>query len=84
MNTGSASHRKLIDIKPSVFDSLSREAGRRGISLKKHIENILEAACPKRSVHTDSPIAPLIGSAIPAGKDISSIKDERLDYLLSK
>ena len=54
------------------------------ISLKKHIENILEAACPKKNVRTDSPIAPLIGSAIPAGKDISSIKDERLEYLLSK
>ena len=84
MNTESTSHRKLIDIKPSVFNSLSQEARRRGISLKKYIEYILEETCPKRSVRADSPIAPLIGSAIPAGKDISSIKDDRLEYLLSK
>jgi hypothetical protein len=77
-------HRKLIDIKPAVFESLSLEAERRGISLKRHIENILEEACPRKKVGGTSGISCLIGSALPSGADIDSLSDDRIQYLLSK
>ena len=84
MSTAVESHRKLIDIKPAVFESLSLEAERRGISLKRHIENILEEACPRKKVGGTSGISRLIGSALPSGADIDSLNDDRLQYLLSK
>ena len=83
MERATASHRKLIDIKPAVFNALSLEAARQGISLKRHIENLLEKACPRREV-SESGISRLIGSALPKDKDLSSIDDDRLRYLLSK
>ncbi|MBR4826697.1 MAG: hypothetical protein IKZ91_02295 [Bacteroidales bacterium] len=78
-----ASHRKLIDIKPTVFDALSLEAARQGVSLKRFIEDLLEKACPKRTVPMTG-IGRLIGSALPKDGDVSSIEDDRLQYLLSK
>jgi len=84
MSSAAAFHRKLIDIKPAVFESLSLEAGRRGISLKRHIENILEESCPRRKVGGTSGISRLIGSALPSGVDINSLDDDRIQYLLSK
>ena len=84
MNTSVGRHRKLIDIKPAVFESLSLEAERQGISLKRHIENILEEACPRKKVGGASGISRLIGSALPSGGDIESLSDDRLQYLLSK
>ena len=83
MEQASAAHRKLIDLKPAVFNALSSEAARNGISLKRHIENLLEMACPKPSVK-ESGISRLIGSALPKESDYSSINDDRLQYLLSK
>ena len=77
-------HRKLIDIKPAVFESLSLEAAKKGVSLKRHIENLLEESCPKRGISTSSGIGRLIGSALPSTGDISAIEDDRLQYLLSK
>jgi hypothetical protein len=77
-------HRKLIDIKPAVFESLSLEAARKGMSLKRYIEEMLEKACPRPEVNRKSGIGPLIGSAIPKNIDIYSIEDDRLQYLLSK
>ena len=78
-----AVHRKLIDIKPSIFEALSLEAVRQGVSLKRYIEDLLEKACPRRKV-PESGISRLIGSALPKGKDLSAIDDDRLQYLLSK
>lgn len=83
METIAAPHRKLIDLKPSVFDSLSLEAKRRGVSLKRYIESLLEAACPRRKVQKTG-ISRLIGSALPKDMDLASINDDRLQYLLSK
>ena len=84
MNRASISHRKLIDIRPAVFESLSREAARQGISLKRHIENHLESACPKREPAA-SGISRLIGSALPKdGYSALPKDDDRLQYLLSK
>ena len=83
MDTALARHRKLIDIKPFVFESLSREAALQGVSLKHYIEDLLEKSCPKRSF-SGKGISRLIGSAIPRNKDISGIDDDRLQYLLSK
>ena len=76
-------HRKLIDIKPFVFESLSLEAARQGTSLKRFIENLLEQACPKREVPSVG-ISRLVGSALPKDKESSSIDDDRFQYLLSK
>ena len=35
--------RKLIDLKPEVFLGLSVKAKKRGVTLKRYIENLLEA-----------------------------------------
>lgn len=77
-------HRKLIDIKPAVFDSLSLEAARQGVSLKRFIEDLLESACPRQEVSRESGIGRLIGSALPKKGNVYSIEDDRLQYLLSK
>ena len=84
MNTTTAAHRKLIDLKPAVFKSLSLEAARQGVSLKRFIEKLLESACPNTFESEVTGITRLIGSAIPKDNDLSSIDDERLKYLLSK
>lgn len=75
-------HRKLIDIKPDVFESLSLEAARKGVSLKRFIEDLLENACPRQTAFGNSSIGRLIGSA--KRIDLSAIEDDRLQYLLSK
>lgn len=80
----SVAHRKLIDIKPAVFESLSLEAARKGVSLKRYIEEMLEKSCPRPGAKNESGIGRLIGSAIPKSVDIYSIEDDRLKYLLSK
>ena len=84
MQTLISTRRKLIDLKPAVFESLSLEAQRQGVSLKRLIESLLESACPRLSAGAESGISRLIGSALPKDTEISSIKDERLNYLLSK
>ena len=84
MERVAAVHRKLIDIKPSVFDALSLEASRQGMSLKRFIETILERSCPRREIPGSSGISRLIGSALPKGRDLSSIDDDRFQYLISK
>lgn len=79
-----ASHRKLIDLKPAVFDTLSEEAKYQGVSLKRYIERILEEATVAHTAEFSPKISRLIGSALPEGKDLSGIEDDRLQYLLSK
>lgn len=79
-----AAHRKLIDIKPNVFDALSLEAQKKGVTLKRYIEDLLENACPRSPVHGHSSISRLIGSAKPKHVDLAAIEDDRLQYLLSK
>lgn len=84
MQTLVSTRRKLIDLKPAVFESLSLEAQRQGVSLKRLIESLLESACQRLSAGAESGISRLVGSALPKDTDITSIKDERLSYLLSK
>ena len=84
MESAVTSHRKLIDIKPAVFDGLSKEAKRQGISLKRLIEQLLEEACPKPKVDASPSVQRIIGSAIPKGRRVEDIPDDRLQYLLSK
>lgn len=84
METIVTPHRKLIDLKPAVFDSLTLEAKRTGVSLKKYIEDLLESACPQSNEAVSGRIGRLIGSAKPKGVDIHAIGDDRLQYLLSK
>lgn len=79
--------RKLIDIRPSIFEKLTIKAGRRGVSLKRYIEEMLEK--DSEDVETLAPagvsshrILSLIGVAKgAAGVDW---EEERLKYLLSK
>lgn len=85
MSTAAQNHRKLIDIKPEVFEFLSQEASRQGVSLKKYIENLLEDACPKEGkTVADSSISHLLGSALPKHGTLASINDERLRHILAK
>lgn len=76
--------RKLIDIKPAVFDALSIEASRQGVSLKRFIENLLEQSCPPVKAPVSPKIQKLIGSAVPKDGKLERIQDDRLQYLLSK
>ena len=80
--------RKLIDIKPDVFDSLTIMARERGVSLKKYIEDLLEEESHKResgippSVKDARIIGLLgIGKRAVAALDAS---DDRAQYILSK
>lgn len=80
--------RKLIDIEGLVFETLSRQAKREGISLKKYIETLLEkdaelhrAEMPTRI--TDPRILNLVGIAKHAVAEADP-DDERLQYILSK
>lgn len=84
----SASTRKLIDIKGPVFISLTSKARRKGVSLKKYIEDLLEEDAMKGSQPapegvTNTRILSLIGMAKPAVKP-EDIDDDRLKYILSK
>lgn len=84
METSIGAHRKLIDLKPSVFDALSLEAAREGVSLKRFIESVLEKTCISTRNEVSPGIRRLIGSALPKNADYSKIEDDRLQYLLSK
>ncbi len=90
MKIGLDYKRKLIDISPSVFETLSLEAQLRQTSLKRLIESMLEEAAAEMDVEhirlrsRNSGIRRLIGSAKPQGKDLSEMEDDRLQYLLSK
>ena len=81
-----ANKRKLIDLRPEVFRGLSLKARKRGVTLKRYIENVLEedaadteAAIP--SGVTSPKIISLIGLAKGADMDW---EEERLNYLLQK
>ena len=90
METANAySHRKLIDLSGQVFDVLSLDAVRQRVSLKKYIENMLDERARDLSSKADaSGISPeilrLVGSALPKDGRVEDIKDDRLEYLLSK
>ena len=79
--------RKLIDIKTSVFQVLSHKAQRRGVSLKRYIEDLLEADSlqdrPNLDGVSNQKILSLIGIAKPTIA-LDSIEDDRLKYILSK
>jgi hypothetical protein len=83
-----AATRKLIDIKAPVFLSLTQKARRKGVSLKRYIEDLLEedAMTGSQSVPqgvTDAKILSLIGMAKPTVRP-EDYDDERLNYILSK
>ena len=86
MNT-SIAKRKLIDIQSPTFDTLSSEAIRRRISLKKYIESLLdkEALSLRYQRFDINPqVLRLIGSALPKDRKVTDIDDDRLRYILSK
>lgn len=79
--------RKLIDIKPSVFEKLTVKARCQGVSLKRYIESLLEE--DTADMKTSSPegvssknIISLIGIA--KGAAAMDWEQQRLHYLLSK
>ena len=83
------SKRKLIDIRMPVFSVLSLQASKDGVSLKKYIENLLEAEAEQRRPAvptgvTDPRILSLIGVAKNAVENKEAESDERLQYILSK
>ena len=91
METVVSNKRKLIDIKMPVFQTLSEEAVRQDISLKRLIENMLETAARDINreygsavIAMNPKIHRLIGSAKPKDGKPADIQDERLQYLLSK
>jgi macrodomain Ter protein organizer (MatP/YcbG family) len=90
METVLDNKRKLIDISQPVFETLSEEARRRQLSLKRLIESMLESAAEEierehpRPLAVNDRIRRLIGSAKPQGMDLAEIQDERLQYILSK
>ena len=80
--------RKLIDIKAPVFNCLTLTAKRKGVSLKRYIEDLLEEdayeehrAAPAGV--TDGKILSLIGLAKPTIRP-SDLEDDRLQYILNK
>ena len=80
--------RKLIDIKASVFRSLTLKARRKGVSLKRYIEDLLEEDAQEdhRTAPqgvTDEKILSLIGLAKPSIRSVD-LEDERLQYILNK
>ena len=80
--------RKLIDIKAPVFQSLTLKAKRKGVSLKRYIEDLLEEDA-RENHHsapegvTDGKILSLIGMAKPAIRP-EDLADDRLQYILNK
>lgn len=80
--------RKLIDIKAPVFRVLSGKAQKRGVSLKRYIEDLLEADSREGGAHapegvSDPKILSLIGVAKPV-RPSDVVDDDRLTYILSK
>lgn len=83
-----ATTRKLIDIKNPTFRVLSIKAQKKGVSLKRYIEDLLEEdASPKERQTpegvTSERILSLIGIAKPSILP-EDVDDERLNYILSK
>lgn len=81
------SHRKLIDINQDSFKVLSNDAYRQNVSLKKYIEDMLDARAREveaKNLNVSPSILRLIGSALPVNGRIEDIDDDRLQYLLSK
>ena len=83
------SKRKLIDLSEPVFISLSMQARKEGISLKKYIEKLLEAEAERwrsaiPSDVTDPQILSLVGIAKNGLSTAVMEEDERLQYILSK
>jgi hypothetical protein len=81
--------RKLIDIKPGVFEALTVKAKGKSMSLKSYIEHLLEEDVKERPHPvvqgvSDNRILKLIGSAKSVGNNADDIRDERLQYILSK
>ena len=80
--------RKLIDIKAPTFRALSYKARRKGVSLKRYIEDLLDESSmsdefPSPEGVTDQRILSLIGMAKPTVPS-EGITDEKLHYILSK
>ena len=80
--------RKLIDIKAPVFRVLSGKAQKRGVSLKRYIEDLLDADSREGRAHapegvSDPKILSLIGVAKPV-QPSEVVDDDRLTYILSK
>ena len=80
--------RKLIDIKSPVLNCLALKAKRKGVSLKRFIEDLLEEdayeehrAAPAGV--TDGKILSLIGLAKPTIRPCD-LEDDRLQYILNK
>ena len=89
METLAQNHRKLIDLSAPVFETLSMDAGRQNVSLKRYIENLLnERAKLLNDTASSLKISPsvfrLVGSALPSKGKVEDIADDRLRYLLSK
>ena len=81
-------YQKLIDIKAPVFNSLALKARRKGVSLKRYIEDLLEedASTEHRAAPagvTDGKVLSLIGLAKPSIRP-SDLEDDRLQYILNK
>lgn len=88
MNT-SFTKRKLIDLNLPVFTALSQQARKEGVSLKKFIENLLEAEAERRQPAvpagvTDPRILSLVGVVKNSIENEEAGSDERLQYILSK
>ena len=86
MNTPNT-RRKLVDIKPDVFNVLADKARRRDVSLKRYIEDLIERDAGSSDVVvpegvTSQKIISLIGIAR-SGAHLDW-EEERLKYLLSK
>lgn len=82
-----ASKRKLIDIRPFIFDKLSIKAGREGVSLKRYIENLLEKDVEDmKAVVPEGISSPAVISLIGvcSGDASDDWEEERLKYLLAK
>ncbi len=80
--------RKLIDIKAPVFNTLTLKARRKGVSLKRYIEDLLEEDAYEEhratpAGVTDGKILSLIGLAKPTIRP-SDLEDDRLQYILNK
>ena len=89
MEARTNNHRKLIDLSGAVFETLSMDADRKKVSLKRYIENLLhERAQALNDAINSLDISPsvlrLVGSALPAKGKVEDIEDDRLKYLLSK
>ena len=80
--------RKLIDIQPAVFESLTILARGKNMSLKKYIETLLEEESSRHSPVVPSSVKDprvigLLGMAKHAAAALDP-DDERANYILSK